>query len=61
VTAAAVAICRFADTAPSALRYYDDAGLLRPAQVEPESGYRRYALAQVPEGILIRELRGSFK
>jgi DNA-binding transcriptional MerR regulator len=43
--------------APSALRYYDDAGLLRPAQVEPESGYRRYARAQVPEGILIRELR----
>jgi DNA-binding transcriptional MerR regulator len=43
--------------APSALRYYDDVGLLRPAHVEPESGYRRYARAQVPEGILIRELR----
>ncbi len=43
--------------APSALRYYDDAGLLRPVHVDPESGYRRYARAQVPEGLLIRELR----
>ncbi|HXM57976.1 MAG TPA: MerR family transcriptional regulator [Candidatus Dormibacteraeota bacterium] len=43
--------------APSALRYYDDAGLLRPAHVDPGSGYRRYAPAQVPEAVLIRELR----
>jgi DNA-binding transcriptional MerR regulator len=43
--------------APSALRYYDDAGLLRPARVDPDSGYRRYAPAQVAEAVLIRELR----
>ena len=34
--------------APTALRYYDDAGLLRPAAVDAGSGYRRYAPAQVP-------------
>jgi DNA-binding transcriptional MerR regulator len=43
--------------APSALRYYDDAGLLRPVHVDADSGYRRYAPAQVPEAVLIRELR----
>ena len=43
--------------APSALRYYDDAGLLRPAHVDPGSGYRRYSPAQVAEAVLIRELR----
>jgi DNA-binding transcriptional MerR regulator len=43
--------------APSALRYYDDAGLLRPTHVDPDSGYRRYAPAQVAEAVLIRELR----
>lgn len=43
--------------APSALRYYDDAGLLRPAHVDPDTGYRRYAPAQIPEAVLIRELR----
>ncbi len=43
--------------APSALRYYDDAGLLRPAHVDPASAYRRYSRSQVSEALLIRELR----
>ena len=43
--------------APTALRYYDDAGLLRPAHVDPESGYRRYAREQIRDALLIRELR----
>ena len=43
--------------APTALRYYDDAGLLRPARVDAGSAYRRYAPGQVPVAVLIRELR----
>ena len=39
------------------LRRYDEAGLLRPAQVDPYSGYRYYAAAQVQSGHLIRLLR----
>ncbi|MEX1271244.1 MAG: MerR family DNA-binding transcriptional regulator, partial [Acidimicrobiia bacterium] len=29
-----------------ALRLYDEQGLLRPARVDPSSGYRYYRLAQ---------------
>jgi effector-binding domain-containing protein len=32
----------------SALRYYDELGLLKPAQVDPVSGYRYYAADQLP-------------
>jgi DNA-binding transcriptional MerR regulator len=31
-----------------ALRHYDDLGLLKPARVDPDTGYRYYAAAQVP-------------
>src|SRR5262245_38127119 len=31
------------------LRYYDELGLLKPAIVEPASGYRFYSAAQLPE------------
>ena len=30
------------------LRYYDDIGLLKPSNVDPESGYRYYSLDQLP-------------
>lgn len=30
------------------LRHYDDVGLLRPASVDPATGYRSYAAAQLP-------------
>jgi DNA-binding transcriptional MerR regulator len=30
-----------------ALRHYDEIGLLRPASVDPETGYRCYAPAQL--------------
>ena len=36
------AFARAVDLAPSALRYYDEAGLLPPAEVDPRSGYRYY-------------------
>jgi DNA-binding transcriptional MerR regulator len=40
-----------------ALRHYDDVGLLSPADIDPASGYRRYAVAQVPTAQAIRRFR----
>jgi DNA-binding transcriptional MerR regulator len=40
-----------------ALRHYHDVGLLAPAEIDPETGYRRYDLAQVPTAQVIRRLR----
>jgi len=41
----------------SALRFYDGAGLLVPAYVEPASGYRRYRDDQVPTARVLANLR----
>lgn len=41
----------------SALRYYDAAGLLRPAHVDPATGYRRYAPEQVERARLVARMR----
>ncbi|MCF8571069.1 MerR family transcriptional regulator [Gordonia sp. HY002] len=41
----------------SALRFYDDVGLIRPARVDPVSGYRFYTDAQRPRATQIRQLR----
>ena len=40
-----------------ALRLYDQMGLLRPAYVDPSSGYRHYRLDQAGRAELIRSLR----
>ncbi len=48
------AICRLSQ---KALRLYDEMGLLRPAWVDPDSGYRYYAVAQAVEAERIRLLR----
>jgi DNA-binding transcriptional MerR regulator len=40
-----------------ALRHYHEVGLLPPAEVDPETGYRRYEPAQVPTAQVIRRLR----
>jgi DNA-binding transcriptional MerR regulator len=40
-----------------ALRHYDDLGLVVPTHVDPTTGYRSYAAAQVPTAQLIRRLR----
>jgi DNA-binding transcriptional MerR regulator len=40
-----------------ALRYYDDEDLLRPASVDPRTGYRYYTREQVRDAILIGMLR----
>jgi DNA-binding transcriptional MerR regulator len=42
-----------------ALRIYDELGLLRPAEVDPVSGRRRYAAGQVRSARLIGMLRGA--
>jgi DNA-binding transcriptional MerR regulator len=42
-----------------ALRIYDEIGLLRPAEVDPASGRRRYEAAQVGTARLIGMLRGA--
>lgn len=41
----------------STLRYYDRIGLLRPAEVVPGTGYRRYGVDQLPSAITIAALR----
>jgi DNA-binding transcriptional MerR regulator len=40
-----------------ALRHYHEVGLLPPAEIDPETGYRRYEAAQVPTAQVIRRLR----
>lgn len=40
-----------------ALRHYDEVGLLRPAAVDPETGYRSYSPDQVARAETIRRLR----
>jgi PPM family protein phosphatase len=40
-----------------ALRLYDELGLLRPVQSDPDSGYRRYAPAQLEQARLVAWLR----
>jgi DNA-binding transcriptional MerR regulator len=40
-----------------ALRFYHDQGLLVPARIDPDSGYRYYEPAQVPGAQVIRRFR----
>lgn len=42
---------------PKALRLYDTLGLLPPAEVDPSSGYRRYASEQLATARLVATLR----
>lgn len=44
---------------PSALRHYAGAGVLEPAEVDPASGYRFYAPAQLRHGLLAARLRAA--
>jgi DNA-binding transcriptional MerR regulator len=41
----------------NALRHYDEVGLLRPASVDPVTGYRRYQPGQVRQAKMICALR----
>lgn len=42
---------------PSALRFYDDSGLLSPARIDPVTGYRYYSTTQRDRAATIRRLR----
>jgi DNA-binding transcriptional MerR regulator len=42
---------------PKALRLYDELGLLVPARVDPETGYRWYAATQLDRARLVASLR----
>ena len=48
---------RLSRLSPKALRLYDELGLLPPAQVDPDSGYRRYAAGQLDNARLVASLR----
>jgi DNA-binding transcriptional MerR regulator len=43
----------------SALRFYDDAAVLKPVRVDGSTGYRYYSEDQVPAGLLLRQLRAA--
>jgi DNA-binding transcriptional MerR regulator len=48
---------RLSRLSPKALRLYDELGLLPPARVDPDSGYRFYAAEQLETARLVAELR----
>ncbi|MET8648786.1 MerR family transcriptional regulator [Nocardia aurea] len=52
------AMARASGLTASALRFYDDGGLLVPAHVDVTTGYRYYARGQTERAALIRRLRG---
>lgn len=41
------------------LRFYDERGILTPADVDPRTGYRRYSAAQMRDATTIRVLRAA--
>ncbi|NEY34522.1 MerR family transcriptional regulator [Streptomyces sp. PRKS01-65] len=43
--------------APSALRFYDDCGVLPPVRVDGATGYRYYAPGQESRAVLVRRMR----
>ncbi|MFE2845718.1 MerR family transcriptional regulator [Streptomyces scopuliridis] len=53
------AFARRVGLAPSALRFYDDCGVLRPAQVDTTTGYRFYRPDQDVRARLLRSLRAA--
>jgi len=48
---------RLSRLSPKALRLYNELGLLPPAQVDPDSGYRWYAAGQLDNARLVASLR----
>ncbi|MFE7801301.1 MerR family transcriptional regulator [Nocardia sp. NPDC057440] len=51
-------LARASGLTPSALRFYDDCGLLVPARVDGATGYRYYRESQCARAVMIRQLRG---
>jgi DNA-binding transcriptional MerR regulator len=48
---------RLSQLSPKALRRYDELGLLPPARVDPDSGYRWYSEGQLDQARLVASLR----
>jgi DNA-binding transcriptional MerR regulator len=48
---------RICQVSIKALRHYDALGLLQPAQIDPESGYRYYAMSQLADVLRIQALK----
>ena len=48
---------RLAGLSVGALRHYDDLDLLRPAEIDPFTGYRRYRTSQLEDAQTIARLR----
>ena len=48
---------RAASLSVKALRAYHEAGLLVPEEVDPQTGYRSYSVAQLTDAAIIRRLR----
>ena len=53
------AFSRITHLSVKTLRHYHEWGLLEPATVDPDSGYRLYSPAQVPAAQVIRRFRIS--
>ncbi|MFF2805918.1 MerR family transcriptional regulator [Streptomyces sp. NPDC058000] len=53
------AFARRAGLTPSALRFYDDCGVLRPDRVDAATGYRRYGAGQLARAVRLRHLRAA--
>lgn len=51
------AFAKLAGMTASALRFYDDAGLLRPEAVDPQTGYRLYSDSQLAHASQLLQLR----
>ena len=48
---------RIARVSARLLRFYDEIGLLAPAQADPQTGYRYYSYSQLRAAEMIRLLR----
>jgi DNA-binding transcriptional MerR regulator len=48
---------RLSRLSPKALRLYDELGLLPPARIDPDSGYRWYSAEQLDQARLVASLR----
>ncbi|MCK7623354.1 MerR family transcriptional regulator [Streptomyces sp. RS10V-4] len=53
------AFARRVGLTPSALRFYDDCGVLRPDRVDEATGYRRYGAGQTGRAVRLRQLRAA--
>ena len=48
---------RLGEVSVRTLRFYDEKGLIKPARIDAQTGYRYYDTAQIPRIAKIRELR----